>query len=86
MITDVDSLKMKVAELESSILAAHPSMAALLQDIHNALKQYPENVTLLAEEEIHVLVMGLERQTNTFLADAAPKKKVALKSTTASML
>lgn len=74
------ALKEKVASLEAALLSAHPSMGTLLRDIHQALRKQPENVTLMSEEEIATIVRGLERQTQTYLADTTTKgaKKAAV--------
>lgn len=66
-------LKEKVAALEAQLLEQHPKIPTLLREIWTTLKQYPENVTLATEEEIHVIVRGLEFQTKTFLADSVTK-------------
>lgn len=72
--TDITfQLKEKVASLEAALLSAHPSMPLLLRDIHTALRAQPENVTLLSEEEISILVRGLEKQTGVYLAESVSK-------------
>ena len=65
----------KILSLQTAMLDRHPRMPTLLQEIHAALKAQPENVTLLPEEEIAILVKGLQHQTGTFLAETAVKKK-----------
>ena len=75
MTTVAFELQEKLASLESLIKEKHPRMPTLLQEIHAALKAQPENVTLLPEEEIAILVKGLQHQTGTFLAETAVKKK-----------
>ncbi len=77
------ALKMKLAELESALLAAHPRMPILLKEIHTAVKNQPETVTLLSDEEIAILVRGLKQQTKTEITQAALKKKTALKNVSA---
>ena len=67
-------LREKVSSLEAALLARHPTMPTLLRDIHSALRAQPENVTLLSEDEIRVLVSGLQTQTNTFLATTVVKE------------
>ena len=58
----------------------------LLKDIHRTLKAQPEQVTLMSEQELHMVVQGLMKQTNSNLAAAAMKparaKKESLKSMT----
>jgi len=66
-------LKEKVASLEAALLSAHPTMPALLKEIHSALRAQPENVTLMSEEEISVIVRGLQKQTGTYLAETVSK-------------
>ena len=66
-------LKEKLAALQSALLSQHPTMPTLLREIHMALKKQPENVTLLSEEEVHVIVQGLEKQTGVFLAESVGK-------------
>ena len=70
-----DSIAMKIAELSQMILAAHPRMPMLLRDIHTILKNDPDNVTLLSEEDIGVIVSGLKLQTKTVITAAALGKK-----------
>ncbi len=66
-------LKEKVASLEAALLSAHPTMPTLLKEIHSALRAQPENVTLMSEEEISVIVRGLQKQTGTYLAETVSK-------------
>lgn len=58
-----EQLKEKVASVQQALLSAHPSMPILLAEIHKTLKQDPAQVTLLDEEDIGILVSGLEAQT-----------------------
>ena len=76
--TDITfQLKEKVASLEAAILSAHPTMPHLLREIRGALRAQPENITLLSEDEICILVHGLEKQTGVFLAESVSKKKTS---------
>ena len=65
----------KISNLQESLLTQHPTMPTLLRDIHVSLKADPAVVTLCTEEEICVIVQGLEKQTNTFLAESMTKTK-----------
>lgn len=80
----------KIAELSEKLLANHPQMPLLLREIHQVLKNDPAIVTLLSPEEVSKVINGLERQTNTYIAQSmtAPKgaKKAALKNTSAADL
>jgi hypothetical protein len=61
-------LREKVDALAAAILSRHPTMPSLLQQIHSTLSKYPEQVTLLSEDDIKIVVNGLEMQTQTHLA------------------
>ena len=65
--TQAFELREKVAALSAVILSKHPTMPTLLQQIHKTIKAYPEQITILTEEEIRVIVSGLEVQTQTFI-------------------
>jgi len=71
----LDLVREKIANLQAALLEKHPRMPLLLQEIHQTLKAQPENVTLLPEEDIQILVSGLQNQTNTFLAESIVKSK-----------
>lgn len=73
--TPAEQVKSKIAELESALLTAHPTMPVLLRDIHTHLKNDASVVTLLSETDIGVIVRGLKVQTNTEIATAAAKGK-----------
>lgn len=66
-------LQTQILELQNAILSRHPSMPTLLRQVHTALRKQPENVILLSEEDIGIIVNGLEAQTNTFLAETVTK-------------
>lgn len=66
-------LREKVSELSTLLLSRHPKMPVLLREIHTALRQQPENVTLLDEAEIAIVVNGLKVQTGVEFAAAATK-------------
>jgi hypothetical protein len=74
MTTVAFELQEKLASLESLIKEKHPRMPTLLQEIHSALRAQPENVVLLSEDEIQVIIEGLEIQTGVKLAEAAVSK------------
>jgi len=71
----------KLASLEAALLANTPDMPVLLRDIHRSLKQDPDVVTLLSEEECSILVRGLKKQTATEIATkkikTGPKKAMS---------
>jgi hypothetical protein len=83
-----EQISEKILSLESALLTQNPTMPTLLNDIWKTLKENPDNVTLLSEQEIGVIVNGLKRQTSTEIATAALKSatKKSAKSITLSDL
>jgi len=82
--TRLYTIREKLAELEQSLLNKTPNMPTLLRDIHRQLKNDPDIVTILSEDEINILVSGLKKQTGVEISTAVLKQpnKKALKSTT----
>jgi len=78
----------KLAQLEQALLEKLPTMPTLLRDIHRSLKNDPDTVTLLSEEECSILVRGLKQQTKTEIATTVRKAKPrkSLKSITVADL
>ena len=66
-------LQEKLANLEGMLLEKHPAMPTLLREIHTALRKQPENVILMSEEELHIIVNGLQKQTGVELTALAAK-------------
>lgn len=75
----------QLASLQSALLEKHPRMPGLLQEIHRALKLQPENVTLMSEDEIAIVVQGLQVQTQTSLIKTTIAKKSPAKKTISVM-
>lgn len=72
----------KCAELEDALDKALPGFPHILKDIHETLRADPEVVTLLKEEEIAVIVKGLERHAHIIVTPAKAKKAASSKSKT----
>lgn len=68
-------VKEAITALQQRILEQHPEMPVLLRKIHTVLKQDPEVVTLLEDEEIGTIISGLKIQTNTVIATSIATKK-----------
>lgn len=79
-------IKTKLDELEQMLIESHPAMPTLLRDIHKLLKAQPDIVTLMSEDEVAIVVRGLEKQTNSNLVASTLKptkaKKENLKNAT----
>lgn len=80
----LQEIQMNIAELEEALISTHPEMPVLLRKIHTKLKNDPEIVTLLSEEEINTVIRGLEVQTNVSLAPASKPKAEKKSSNTAA--
>jgi hypothetical protein len=65
----------KILSLQSALLSQHPQLPILLREIHTTLKENPDCVTLLTDEEVGVIVNGLKKQTATEIATVALKSK-----------
>ena len=74
-------IKEKIESLNQALLSQHPTMSGLLREVWKAVKENPEQATLLSEAEICTIVNGLKKQTATEIATAALKSKTkSLKS------
>lgn len=79
--TPYEQLQEKVLSLDTAIKSRHPTMPTLLQEIWRTLKAQPENVTLMTEEEIGIVVSGLQVQTNVSLAQSMTKQSKSAAAT-----
>lgn len=66
-------LQEKVSALSAALLTRHPTMPTLLREIHSTLQKYPEQVTLMSEEDIRTVVEGLKIQTGVEFAATVTK-------------
>lgn len=83
-----DQVREKLLDLETRLQQAVPNIKTVLKDVHSILKNDPDCVTLLSDEECAILVRGLKKQTATEIATAAAssKPKKSLKSMTTADL
>lgn len=73
-----EQFKMKLAELEQQLEEQVPGYVNTLRDIHREMAQDVNIVTILAEEEISIIVKGLARNMDTTVVAA---KKTSTKRT-----
>jgi hypothetical protein len=67
-------IAMEMAEIEAALNERVPGFVSILSTIHKKLRADPNIVTLLDDEEIGVIVSGLEKHTNvTIVAPSAIK-------------
>jgi hypothetical protein len=76
-------IKDKIAELGAALEAGDPSMASNIMVIYKQLKETPEAVHLLTEEEIATIVKGFEVSSGNKIV--APAKKATTKSSIAKI-
>lgn len=62
--------KMKLAELEQKLLAEDKDYPFLLRDIHITMREDPNVVTVLTDEEIGLIVSGLSKHVGTTITPA----------------
>lgn len=63
----------RVTELQNAIHGAHPRMPGILQEIWKTLHSYPEQVSLLEEDQMRMIINGLEKVVDTDLANVTIK-------------
>lgn len=68
-------VKEQIAQLQQALVSANPGMPTMLRTIHSALRNDPDTVTLLTDDEVGILVAGLMKQSNATIAAGAVKKK-----------
>lgn len=79
--TPAEQLKEQVLTLQAQLLENNPNMPVLLRTIHTQMRADPANITTLSEEDIGIIVQGLEKQQNVIIATQILKdKKKALKN------
>lgn len=85
-------MQFKIQQLQQMLLTSHPQMPVLLREIHTQLLKDEELVYLLKEEEISVIVNGLEKQSQVKIVaelasgKAGTAKKKSLSNITLDML
>lgn len=80
MSPELYTLREEIESLRSALLSANPQMPQLLRTIHKQLAADAELTTLLTEEQIGVIVEGLQVHTKVELIKASAPKKKPLKS------
>jgi hypothetical protein len=67
-------IKVQIAQLAASLQERLPGYESLLHTIHRNLATDPDTVHFLSDEEIGVIVAGLQKKTGTEIAKAEAKK------------
>lgn len=74
-ITNGDRVKQLITDLQAKMSQAQPGWESLLHLIHSTLQKDPDVVHLLKDEEIGVIVSGLQHRTGIVLAVEKSKPK-----------
>jgi hypothetical protein len=72
---DIEGIKIKIAELETAINTAIPGYSGILKEIHTNLKDQPELLYRLEDEQIAVIISGLEKYHNVEIVAAKSDKE-----------
>lgn len=78
--SDTEVIKMRMAELQESLEKSLPNFPTLLRDIHIKLRDDPEQVAILSDEELGIIVKGLERHGNLTIVNSTTVKNRAKKT------
>jgi len=71
-----DAIKGKIDSLQKSLQQKLPDYESILHFIHRELAEHPDTVHLLSDEEVGIIVAGLQKRTGIFIAGAEADKKV----------
>lgn len=76
VLTNGDKVAQMIADLQEKLTTVQPGWESLLQMIHSTLQRDPDVVHLLTEEQVGIVVSGLQKKTGLVLAvdKAKPKK------------
>lgn len=80
-----ESCKIAIAGLQEKLIASSPEIPLVLREIHTILSVDPEVVTLLAPEEVGVIVSGLKKHMNVTLVEKVMKSKSPKKGSALSL-
>lgn len=72
--SELEMVRLQVAELSTALIANHPTIPKILSDIHRMLLAFPECVTGLEEDEVAKIVEGLQHHTKIDLAQMTVTK------------
>lgn len=76
----VERIRDKMSELQEALDNNVPGFAHILKDIHDNIRADPDSVTILTDEEIAVIVKGLEKHAHIVVTPAKAKKAASNKS------
>lgn len=79
MSLDLASIQMKMAELREALENSIPGYSVILNQIHKEISQQPELVYKLADEDIAILIKGLETFHKVEVVEVRDKKPISKK-------
>jgi hypothetical protein len=72
-----EQLKLKCAELQQALLTENPGYRTILQGIHENIREQPELMYVLSDEEISAVVSGLSKHSNVVIAEEKKKAPIS---------
>lgn len=81
-LTQLDMVRMRIADLTEALTSQNPGMLTYLKDIHSSLMKAPELVHMLSNAERSAVIRGLEIKTGESIttpkaaSKALPKAKI----------
>lgn len=79
MALSIDAIKMKCAELQVALEKKQPNYLTLLKTIHTEMGQQPELTYKLADDEIAIVIKGLEVLQKVEITEPKMKKPISKK-------
>lgn len=76
---EIATIKFKCAELQQKLQAAEPGYKNVLKEIHENIRKTPELMYALADEEIAIIVGGLQKFSGIEIAAIKVKEKITKK-------
>lgn len=70
-----DAVVERIDLMEDALKNLQPNFPMILRDIHNKLKDQPELVHMLSDEQIYKIIAGLEKHTGIEVKQAAAKSE-----------
>lgn len=74
-LTSIEEIQSRLSELENALVSQNPEFRTVLRKIHATLSAEPELLHLLKDEEINVIVRGIEKHSNIQIVQETEKIK-----------
>ncbi len=75
-LSEAEQVVGKISELQTALQRQLPEYSSILHSIHTELQRSPDTVHFLTDEQIGVIVAGLQKKTGMFIAAETAKKPI----------